>query len=153
MNKPVLTSLALTLALGTLGTTGCASIRTRQMISAEEKTQALNTTGLKEVGPKEAKKLAEVLTGEVQTVYPSDNGLARVFGQVANLGETPYKRVRFDLVAVLNEQSSDATQEKVVGTFVIENGLKPGQIEPFDVQTAASMGDVKNLEVRVGALQ
>ncbi|MDZ4168961.1 MAG: hypothetical protein U1E26_04815, partial [Coriobacteriia bacterium] len=108
---------------------------------------------LRELSRDERQALAEVLVGEVQTVYPSDAGLARVFGQVANLGDVTYPAIRFDVVArVSGDSDSGSESMRSVGSFVVEGGLAPGDIKPFDVQTTASMGDVKNLIVVVSAL-
>lgn len=136
-----------------ISTAGCASINSKRVMAAVDTRTAPSTAELKDLSETQKMELADILTGEIQTVYPSDSGLARVYGQVANLGQKPYSVIRFDIVAKLGSAEQDSDNLKVVGTFTVDDGLKPGEIKPFDVQTTATMGDVKNLVVRVGATQ
>lgn len=146
-------ALAAVITLSASATTGCASAQSRLIMGAQEaETPEVKSSNLRELSLSERQALAETLTGEIQTVYPSDAGLARAYGQVANLGTESYERVRFDIVARISGGSEAGESMKSVGTFEIQGGLTPGDIKPFDVQTTASMGDVKNLVVMVSAL-
>ncbi len=142
------------LALVLLGTTvGCTQTRVRSM---SESVNEGASQRFAELDPDERQRLEEFLEGEIQTVYTSDTGLARVYGQVANLGEESFDAVQFELVAELkasarsDEQTlvESSTFSESVGDFVVER-LGPGDIETFDVQTSVRPGDTKVLRVRV----
>lgn len=147
-NHLIALSLIIPLTFGAVAIQGCAPLATRRIQSVQDATSAAPSADVEELSADEKSALAQVLVGEVHTVYPTDSGLARVFGQVANLGETPYATVRFDLVSEETNTETDGVTKTVVGSFVA-NDLGPGDIEPFDVQTAAPMGDVKTLRVVV----
>lgn len=151
--RAAVVALAVAATAASLSLSGCAQVTSQRVIASQERARAADTAGMKELRPADAMKLAKVLTGEVHTVYPADNGLARVYGQVANLGEKPYQKVKFNIVATVGGKAQGNQTTKIVGTIVLDEGLKPGDIKPFDVQTAATMGDVKNLVVVVGGLQ
>ena len=133
--------------------TGCAGLESRRLMSAQDSAGSFDRSTLRELKPEELQKISKDLTGEIQTVYTADNGLARVFGQVANLTQTPYTAVEFNVVSTAVNSETDGKTTKVVGTFVIEQGLRPGQIESFDIQTTAPMGDVKSLKVVAAAVR
>lgn len=141
-----ITVLVLLLAAA-LSQSACGQIASQRIYTNQSRLKSQTDSGLKELSSKEAAKLADVLTGEVQSVYPSDIGLARVFGQVANLGDKDYSRVRFNVVVEAGENQAP----EVVGTFMVD-GMSPGTIKPFDIQTSSPMGDIKTLKVVVAAL-
>lgn len=140
-------SLATLLATGAVAAQGCAPMAARRIQTSQE-TISEPSANIKEFAATEKEAVADVLVGEVHTVYPNASGLARVFGQVANLGETPYAKVRFDLVSEETNSETDGVTRTIVGSFVTAD-LNPGDIEPFDAQTSAPMGDVKTLKVVV----
>lgn len=133
--------------------TGCSGLESRRLMNAQDSASSFDRSTLRELTPAEVKKISKDLTGEIQTVYPADNGLARVFGQVANLTQSPYTAVEFNVVSTVVNPETDGKTTKVVGSIVIEKGLRPGQIEPFDIQTTAPMGDVKTLKVVAAAVR
>jgi hypothetical protein len=135
------------MAAAALSQSGCGQIATQRIYTNQSKLKSQTDSGLKALSAKEAAKLADVLTGEVQSVYPSDIGLARVFGQVANLGDKDYSRVKFNVVVEAGEDQAP----EVVGTFTVSD-MPPGAIKPFDIQTSSPMGDIKTLKVVVAAL-
>jgi hypothetical protein len=133
-------------------TTGCASLNVNRLKASKASGTSAESVPLKELSTEQSKALAAILTGEVHTVYPTDTGLARVYGQVANLGQTPYAGVRFDLVSTDTNSETDGESLSVVGSFEIDGGLQPGDIKPFDVQTSEPIGNVKSLKVVVSAI-
>jgi hypothetical protein len=140
-------AVLLLLTAAALSQTGCGQIATQRIYTNQSKLKSQTDSGLKALSAKEAAKLADVLTGEVQSVYPSDIGLARVFGQVANLGDETYARVKFNVVVEAGENQAP----QVVGNFTVDD-MSPGTIKPFDIQTSSPIGDVKTLKVVVAAL-
>jgi hypothetical protein len=139
--------LALVMAAA-LAQSGCGQIATERIYSNQSRLKTETDSSLKALSSKEAAKLADALTGEVQSVYPSDIGLARVFGQVANLGDEDYSRVKFNVVVEAGENQAP----QVVGAFSVDD-MSPGTIKPFDIQTSLPMGDIKSLKVVVAALR
>jgi hypothetical protein len=133
-------------------TTGCTSPNALRLKTPQASSTSAETISLKRLSAEQAAALAPILTGEVHTVYPTDTGLARVYGQVANLGQTPYAGVRFDLVSIDTNSETDGESLSVVGSFEIDGGLQPGDIKPFDVQTSEPIGSVKSLKVVVSAI-
>lgn len=130
--------LALSLSLAS-----CTQAKVARVTSAGPE----HSGAMKELSPEERKKLSAVLEGEVQTVYASDTGLARVSGQVANLGQKPFSRVRFEIVATL-DAGGDDSESRTIATFDVTD-LEPGDIRPFDVQTTAETGGVEQFTTRV----
>ena len=155
------TSRALTVGLTCLIAggllTGCTEARLRVIGNSAQESAALRFT---ELSSQEQMQFEQVLEGEIQTVYASDTGLARVYGQVANFSDTSYEAVQFDVVAVMRAASraddgtladnSEVTQ--VIGTFVVQ-GFAAGDIEPFDVQTTVPAGDTRSMRVRVSGVR
>ncbi|MBI5232026.1 MAG: hypothetical protein HY876_07680 [Coriobacteriales bacterium] len=155
MNRQVVGAVSIlllnALAVGALTQmTGCASYKTSRLLSAEEQEAAANQVKTRQLGPDEVAKLEKVLVGEIQSVYAADNGMARVFGQVANLGQKPYAAVTFEIVAVVDK--GDQSSTNTVATFTVRD-LEPGSLKPFDVQTAAGMGDTNQLRVEVSGIR
>ncbi len=138
----VIVGLISTAMLGT----GCVNPRVELATSKADTGDAAKGYSFKDLSSKEQMDYAEVLVGEVQNVYASDTGLARVFGQAANLGADEFKAVKFEIRAETGKEDSDEGARRVVG-FVVAESLSPGDIEPFDVQTTAAMGDVDNLRL------
>lgn len=138
----VLASLVLAAAAGV----GCVNPKVELATSKSESGDASKKYTFEDLSSKEQMDYAETLVGEVQNVYASDTGLARVFGQAANLGPDEFKAVRFEIRAETGKEESDEGARRVVG-FVVAESLAPGDIEPFDVQTTAAMGDVENLRL------
>lgn len=134
----VIVSLPLLLA-------GCADHRVQRI--AQEQMQQSTGAG-KEVSAEQRAELAQSLEGEIHSVYASDIGLARVYGQVANLGDQPFADVEFEVIADNEDSEGQASVTEAVATFVVPQ-LAPGQVETFEVQTTARMGDFRRLEVRV----
>lgn len=136
---------------------GCTEMRLRALGDSAQDTAAIR---FNELSAEEQAELEQVLEGEVQTVYSSDTGLARVYGQVANFGEASYDAVRFDVVAVMrsapkSEEGALAENyevQRVIGTFVVRD-LAPGDIETFDVQTTAQAGDTRTMSIRVSGVR
>lgn len=134
-------------------TTGCTEMRMRSLSTAETDSASIRFEPLERA---EREELDAVLEGEILTVYTSDTGLARVYGQVANFGERPYAAVQFEIVAEIKASSRSGEQGLVeqsevtepVAVFVIE-GMSPGDIETFDVQTTVRPGDTRSLRVQV----
>ncbi len=154
MNGRFATLAALGLLLASAASaSGCARVTSQRVLASQQSSVRTASGELRQLEPKEADELGAVLTGEIQAVYPSDTGLARVYGQVANLGKEAYAEVRFNIVARQDHGGSEGESTKVVASFTVGGGFAPGDIESFDVQTSARMGDVENLAVTVDALR
>jgi len=136
---------------------GCTDLRLRSLAPTGGEAQS---SAFEELTREQQVALSEVLEGEIQTVYASDTGLARVYGQVANFGDEIYGAVQFQVVADLKVQgdaSNDALSEdsqvsQVVGTFVVAD-LAPGDIQTFDVQTTVRTGEARALRVQVSGVR
>jgi len=136
---------------------GCTDLRLRSLTPSTGEAQP---SAFEELTREQQMALSEVLEGEVQTVYASDTGLARVYGQVANFGDEVYAAVQFQVVADLKVEgdagsgavSEDSQVSRVVGTFVVAD-LAPGDIENFDVQTTVKTGEARALRVEVSGVR
>lgn len=154
MDTKILVGLTVALLLVVPLQTGCARAASKRAMAAEQqRLSAQSANEWRKLTAAEVREFSDVLTGEIHTVYPSDNVLARVYGQVGNLGDRSYSAVRFDVVARPDSKDGKQVQERVVGTFSVDGGFRPGDVKPFDVQTTASMGDVKDLVVVVSAVR
>lgn len=136
-----------TLAIGMLS--GCTELKVYRLANDSGDQSAKAPVQLSD---EQRMELRAALEGEIQTVYPSDIGLARVFGQVANLGDKPYTNVEFEVLASSGSSDGDSQRTEPVASFVVP-ALAPGQIEAFEVQTTARMGDFRQLEVVVKSAQ
>lgn len=136
---------------------GCTDMRLRSLGGGDPETSSMS---FEELSSEERMQLDQVLEGEIQTVYASDTGLARVYGQVANFSEVSYDAVKFEVVATLKAASEsdetalaeDSEVTRVVGTFIVTD-FAAGDIDTFDVQTAIRAGDTSDLQTRVAGVR
>ena len=151
-------TVAVAMAFAVSAIAGCSEARLRTLGSTESApSSALH---FEELPTEELIRLGHILEGEIQTVYPSDTGLVRVYGQVANLGEESFEAVQFDVVADLKggTQTADANiaedsrVRRTVASFVVAP-MRPGDMEPFEVQTTVKPGEFRTLQVRVSGVR
>ena len=145
--------VVITALVALVAATGCTDLRMRSLSATEAESGSVRFEALDRA---EREQLDAILEGEILTVYTSDTGLARVYGQVANFGEKRFEAVQFEIVADIKASSRSDQQglversevKEAVATFVIE-GMSPGDIETFDVQTIVRPGDTRSLHVQV----
>lgn len=96
--------------------------------------------------------LGDVLVVDIISVYPSDAGLGRVYGQVTNLGEAPFSAAEFELVAEKSGTEKSSTTFRPVG-MVRVTGLEPGKSVTFDVIGTVGVEEMQQLRADLVAVQ
>lgn len=142
--------LACMLAVSALvaSATGCSSVKVRLLESGQE----TSSSGFKRLSEKERNELGKTVVAEVQSIQGEPLELARVFGQVANLGNTPYAEAQFEVVAVGSDSEGSKSESKRVALFVTKD-VNPGTLQPFEVQTTIQTGAIGELKVLIYAIK
>lgn len=128
--------------------TGCSSLKVQSLTPEAD----VPTGELKRLTEKERGHLSKDLVAEIQSIEGDPLELARVFGQVANLGKKSYEEAQFELIVESSDSEGTKVESKRIGTFTLQN-VKPGSLQPFEVQSTLRPGDIKKLKVLVYAVR